>query len=82
MTEDGQPYLLPPEIACEKKPLLSKTLRFRKLTMWLPIDLTYESVFGRFQLLPDGSIRYSADEFPPRRHLYRQGVPQKVPRPQ
>ena len=64
LTEDGEPVAFHPQLVCAEKPLLSKSLRFRKLTMWLPVDLTYESDFGRFRLDHDGSIRYSADEFP------------------
>ena len=78
-TEDGKPYPFHPEIECEKKALLSKALRFRKLTLWLPIDLTYDSSFGRFQLLSDGAIRYSADEFPPDVTFTGKGFLKKFP---
>lgn len=64
LTEDGEPVAFHPDLVCAEKPLLSKSLKFRKLTMWLPIDLTYDSDFGRFRLAHDGSILYSADEFP------------------
>ena len=64
LTDDGQPVPFHPEIVCAEKPLLSKSLRFRKLTLWLPIGLTYESSFGRFRLEGDGAIRYAEEESP------------------
>ena len=64
LTEDGHAMPFHPQLICEEKPLLSKSLRFRKVTMWLPVGITYESSFGRFQLGPDGAIRYSEDDAP------------------
>jgi hypothetical protein len=79
LTDDGQPVPFHPEIVCAEKPLLSKSLRFRKLTLWLPIGLTYESSFGRFRLEGDGAIRYAEEESPEEVTFTGKGFIRKYP---
>ncbi|MBT3467855.1 MAG: hypothetical protein HN467_00885 [Opitutae bacterium] len=79
LTDDDQPVPFHPEVVCAEKPLLSKSLRFRKLTLWLPIGLTYESSFGRFRLETDGTIRYVEEEFPEEVTFSGKGFIRKYP---